>query len=103
MGSGVGYRGIAMLLLGMGLAVARPLGANDDTPAMTIVHAATQWYQARPEAEQEFAGFLRLRDREAGPGGRPALRTNSSGRMAVPRSTIRNLRVSSRNWPGDRS
>jgi hypothetical protein len=74
MGSGVGYRDIAMLLLGMALAVARPLGANEATPGMTTVHAATQWYRARPEAEQEFAGFLRLRDREAGPGGRPALR-----------------------------
>lgn len=74
MGSGVGHRGIAMLLLGMGLAVARLPESNETIPAMTIVHAATHWYQARPEAEQEFTGFLRLRDREAGPGGRPALR-----------------------------
>ena len=75
MGPGGGRRGMAMLLVGMAIAVAgRPLGANDATPTMTIVHAATDWYHARPEAEQELVGVLRLRDRAAGPGGRPALR-----------------------------
>jgi proline racemase len=100
MGSGVGYRDIAMLLLGMALAVARPLGANEATPGMTTVHAATPWYQARPEAEQRaFSACATARPAQAG--GRPC-GTNSSGRMAVPRSTIRNPRVFSRNWRVDR-
>jgi len=41
--------------------------------AMAVIHADTDWYRDRPEAEREWRGTLRERKASVGPTGRPAL------------------------------